>query len=139
MKRAATTAVIAVVFWPLVIIQIASAQNYRATLLDHPDGPFTAYDINDAGQIAGTVEIAPNTSLAVRREPDGQFTDLPGLGGNLSRPFGINDLGHLCGFANDETGGSHAVVWGKRRPFANWPCRQGGPFPLRLISTTRAL
>lgn len=100
-----------IAFWQLLGIQIVGAQTYRATLLDHPDGTFDVFAINDAGQIVGNVEIDPNNFHAVRREPNGQFTDLPELGGNLSRAFGMNELGDACGFTVDANGGGHTGVW----------------------------
>ncbi len=92
--------------------QIA-AQQIRSAVLVHPDGTFLPNSMNNLAQIAGTVSVNDTTYHAVRREQDGQYTNLPELGGNLSQAYCMNDLGEVGGITIDENGFGHTVVWEK--------------------------
>ncbi len=89
----------------------AIAQNFEVIPLTHPDGDFNAVATNNLTQVAGTVIISETVYHAVRREQDGQFTDLPELGGNVSRAYCMNELGEIAGYTVDEQGFGHVVVW----------------------------
>lgn len=87
------------------------AQSFSAVPLTHPDGSFNAVTINNLAQVAGTVIVNDSTYHAVRREQNGQYTNLPELGGNLSQAIGMNELGEVIGFTLDENGFGHVLVW----------------------------
>lgn len=88
-----------------------AAQEFQSTSLVHPDGAFSPNALNSLAQIAGTVTINDTTYHAVRREQDGQYTNLTEFGGNLSQAFCINDKGDVAGITIDENGYGHTVVW----------------------------
>jgi probable HAF family extracellular repeat protein len=68
-----------------------------------------ALAINDAGQIAGYSEVAPNRNHAFRYE-NGVMTDLGTLGGDIAEAYSINATGWVTGFAATATGATHAFV-----------------------------
>jgi uncharacterized membrane protein len=65
-----------------------------------------AFDINNAGQIAGIIEnLDTGRSHGVRYEPDGSVTRLP------AAPSVMNGLGHVAGSMRTPQHGSQAFIW----------------------------
>ena len=95
----------------LVSYHQSAAQQFSPLPLTHPDGIFIPQDLNNLAQIAGTLSVDDTTYHAVRREQDGQFTNLPEMGGNLSQAYCMNELGEVAGVTVDEDGYGHTVVW----------------------------
>jgi len=69
--------------------------------LTHPDGTLTVVAINNNSQIAATVTDTNFVSHALRREADGQYTQLTELSANISDAYGMNELGEVVGSALD--------------------------------------
>ena len=77
-----------------------------------PDTSTYAYDINDAGQIAGWVYNSyAGNPRAFFREPGGDVQELGTLGDNESRASAINASGHVVGWAGQAPGVEYAFVW----------------------------
>jgi len=73
--------------------------------------PGEAQDVNDAGQVVGTLPDARGDFRAVRWELDGSITELGSLGGTTSFGYGINAHGDVVGFATDPIGVQRAFRW----------------------------
>jgi probable HAF family extracellular repeat protein len=68
-----------------------------------------AYDINDAGQVAG-FSGTPGGIHAFITGPNGMgMRDLGTLGGNLSYAYGINDAGQVVGYSETAEGDEFGV------------------------------
>jgi probable HAF family extracellular repeat protein len=74
-----------------------------------------AYDINTAGQIAGSVELAAAgcaTRAVVWASAVGSATQLPVLsGGTCAQAMAINDAGQISGLSSNSRGAFRAVLW----------------------------
>ncbi|MFN0149413.1 MAG: FlgD immunoglobulin-like domain containing protein [bacterium] len=72
-----------------------------------------AFDINNDGIIVGRSTIDPmnDETRAFRLFPGGEMRDLGTLGGDNSEAFGINEAGHIAGFAELPNGDSRATAW----------------------------
>jgi probable HAF family extracellular repeat protein len=98
-----------------VLLRAASFYVWRkgvfTKVLDHWIG--WAFAINDSGAVACTHNVQVNgvwqTYPAIWQ--DGDFIDLPTLGGSVSTPRAINNSGDLAGFSTDANGVGHAVMW----------------------------
>jgi probable HAF family extracellular repeat protein len=69
------------------------------------------YDINDAGQIAGTSEIGETNAEHAFLYADGRMQDLGTLGGNASGGRAINVHGHVVGWAETGASRTHAFLY----------------------------
>jgi probable HAF family extracellular repeat protein len=67
---------------------------------------FDVVAINDAGQVAGTLN-----GRAVLWTPSGSTVDLGTLGGTTSRAYAINAAGQVAGSSTTSTGETHAFLW----------------------------
>jgi probable HAF family extracellular repeat protein len=72
-------------------------------------GDSTATAINDAGQAVGYAAVSAIVVHAFLYD-GGTLTDLGTLGGNLTRAFGINNLGQVVGSASTSSG-THAFFY----------------------------
>ncbi|MET7831242.1 hypothetical protein ABZS44_00260 [Micromonospora sediminicola] len=70
----------------------------------------TAYDVNSAGVVVGSAELANGDWRAVRWV-DGRIEDLGTLGGHTSQAQAIDERGRIVGTAEAADGSSHAVAW----------------------------
>lgn len=91
--------------------------NYHIFLWEHEKGiqdlgPVngTSY-INNAGQIAATIEDPNGHDRAFIWDPTLGRCILPTLGGKWSQSHGINNHGQIVGVAQTASGVSHAYVW----------------------------
>ena len=87
------------------------------------DGWSQAAAINAWGDGAGSGSTISGTGTHALRYQNGGITNLGTLGGNLSQAFGINDTGHIVGYANlpptvagnaddgSSSDVSHAFLW----------------------------
>ena len=92
-----------------LVTNLALPQDFTTVLLTHPDGDYTATDINQLGQISGHVREGFSTH-ALRRETDGSFVRLEELDRQRSTAEAINDHGDIVG-TNSAEDGTHLVVW----------------------------
>jgi probable HAF family extracellular repeat protein len=70
-----------------------------------------ASDINDSGQIVGTIFGSSGNTFATLWS-DGSGLTLPGLGGDYTSANAINNKGQIVGTSRISNGGvSHAVLW----------------------------
>jgi len=67
--------------------------------------------INNAGQIAATVQDPNGHERAFIWDPNDGRHILPTLGGETATPFGINNHGQVIGAAETASGLLHACVW----------------------------
>jgi len=76
-------------------------------------GPADGYRalINDPGQIVTSMRDPNDNYRALIRDPNGQRRILPTLGGDLSDPFAINNVGQVVGSAETASGDRHAFIW----------------------------
>ncbi|HLB77597.1 MAG TPA: hypothetical protein VJO72_11230, partial [Candidatus Dormibacteraeota bacterium] len=81
----------------------AAESSYKAISL-----PLHARAINAAGQVVGD---AAGSGHAFLWDAVNGMKDLGTLGGNGSRPFGINAAGQVVGAAGTASGDSHAFLW----------------------------
>jgi len=95
-----------------------SVVRYRLTDLGEAPDPGTlgglqraGYDVNDAGQIAGTAEIGETNAEHAFLHADGKMQDLGTLGGNASGGRAINVHGHVVGWADTGASRRHAFVY----------------------------
>ncbi|MEU7570049.1 hypothetical protein [Micromonospora sp. NPDC049240] len=70
----------------------------------------TAYDVNPAGVVVGSAELASGYWHAVRWL-NGRIEDLGTLGGPNSQAQAIDERGRIVGTAQAADGSSHAVAW----------------------------
>ncbi len=72
-----------------------------------------AYDMNNDGIIVGRSTIDPmnDETRAFRLFPGGEMRDLGTLGGDNSEARGINEAGHIVGFAELPNGDTRATAW----------------------------
>jgi probable HAF family extracellular repeat protein len=80
--------------------------------------PGTAYDINDAGQVAGTTQYTGQKPRAFTWTPaspgasNGSLRILPDLSlRDSSLAYGINETGQVVGTSRNSTGYERAVLW----------------------------
>lgn len=71
----------------------------------------TAAAINDAGQVAGTAQLASGEARAFVWDAAGGMRDLGTLAGNYSYATAINAAGQVAGYSSDGSGFERAVVW----------------------------
>jgi len=84
-----------------------AAPLYTVTqFLDH----FTAYDINNGGQMAGALAAADGTTHAALYA-DGAFTDLGNMGGADAHVMAVNDAGAMTGTVFTTDGEWHGFVY----------------------------
>ena len=69
------------------------------------------YDVNDAGQIAGTSKIGETNAEHAFLYADGRMQDLGTLGGNASGARAINVHGHVVGWADTAAPRTHAFLY----------------------------
>ena len=80
--------------------------------LDTPEGYFLIYDINNLGQMVGSVNTGLGYFHAFWYDPaTGTKKDLGTLGGTESHANSINDLGQIVGSAFTSSGAAHAFVY----------------------------
>ena len=89
-----------------------SADTGYVLLTPHKDRRTLASDINNAGQVSGSIEkLSVGVTHAVRFEADGGATWLfPGQHG-MSHGRAINQLGHVAGSRENARHRFHAFVW----------------------------
>lgn len=75
------------------------------------DSPASANDINDRGEIVGTMRAPGISARAVRWNPDGTITLLGPLPLSLSEASAINQRGYATGFAELPNGELSAALW----------------------------
>jgi probable HAF family extracellular repeat protein len=68
-------------------------------------------EINDAGQIVGTVRTSGGDVHAFRYTPGSGVLDLGTLGGSTSTPTGLNDRGEVVGSSTLADASTHAFFW----------------------------
>lgn len=68
-------------------------------------------DINNAGQIAGTLRAADGSGQAFIRDPNGAMHLLGHLGGGWSQAAALNNRGQVAGTSTAADGSRHAFVW----------------------------
>ncbi|MEU7796949.1 hypothetical protein AB0B11_26330 [Micromonospora tulbaghiae] len=81
-----------------------------AVLLPTLGGGSSASDVNSAGVVVGSAQVASGYWHAVRWV-DGQIEDLGTLGGPNSQAEAIDERGRIVGTAQAADGSSHAVAW----------------------------
>jgi probable HAF family extracellular repeat protein len=75
-------------------------------------GPGEArFDINNAGQICGTIVDPAGNAQAFLRDPDKGIILLGTLGGKTSRAWALNNRGQVVGMSETATGFKHAFLW----------------------------
>ncbi len=75
-------------------------------------GPAEArFDINNAGQICGTIVDSAGNSQAFLRDPDKGIIVLGTLGGKTSRAWALNNRGQVVGISETAAGFNHAFIW----------------------------
>jgi probable HAF family extracellular repeat protein len=85
-------------------------------LWDHENGiqdlgPGSIAYINNAGQIASSMQDPNGHRRAFFRDPNGTRRILPTLGGEKSTAFGINNHGQVVGASETASGICHAFAW----------------------------
>jgi len=95
---------------PVLLAPLASqaAPVYTVTALP---ADFTPTDINNLGQISGSLHFADNTSHAALLS-GGTLTDLGTLGGSLSFGRALNDAGQVVGISYTASGDAHGFLYG---------------------------
>lgn len=84
-----------------------AAPRYTVTqFLDH----FTAYDINNSGQMAGALAAGDGTTHAALYA-DGAFTDLGNMGGTAAHATAVNDAGAMTGTVYTTDNEWHGFVY----------------------------
>ncbi|HKT00810.1 MAG TPA: hypothetical protein VJT31_14870 [Rugosimonospora sp.] len=76
---------------------------------NHPYG--SAIDVNNAGEVVGSGDVANGTAIHAFLWRDGVLTDIGTLGGTFSGADAINDLGQITGMSTTADGAYHAFVW----------------------------
>jgi probable HAF family extracellular repeat protein len=80
------------------------------TIALQPSGNGRARDINEAGQVVGSVRNAQGQWRAFRWQ-NGVLTQLGTLGGTESHAEAINAAGHVVGWSMTASGAQHAFLW----------------------------
>ncbi len=75
--------------------------------------PLWHLDINNAGQIAGTVRAPDGSQQAFIRDPNGTTRLLGSLGSGWSQAMGLNNHGQVSGMSEAADGSRHAFFWDK--------------------------
>jgi len=116
--RSKTLFIISVALWFLFLSTGVSAQQYKVTALDPPQGytASRAMGINNYGEVVGRFyNIDSETGDAVDRRAfiwdstNGAFL-LPSLSGETSA-WAVNNNGFVSGFSYDSNGKQRAVLW----------------------------
>jgi probable HAF family extracellular repeat protein len=69
------------------------------------------FDINNAGQICGTILDPAGNAQAFLRDPDRGIILLGTLGGKTSRACALNNRGQVAGISETAAGFKHAFLW----------------------------
>ena len=86
----------------------------QTDIVNSSGGSVSAYDINDASQVVGSLGGSPTAGGNERAFiwDNGVMTDLGTLpGGGGSAAYAINNFGQVVGSAYDANGDEHAVIW----------------------------
>jgi len=70
-----------------------------------------AYNINNAGRVAGYYTLADNTARAYLRQPDGKLKTLFFDGAATTVATAINNNGAIGGYWFDTSNRSHGCLW----------------------------
>jgi len=79
-------------------------------------GSFSRYgaygrDLNYSGLVVGYGEAPPTFNDNAFKTTGAGLINLGTLGGNDSKAYAINNLGHIVGSSRDASGNGHAVIW----------------------------
>jgi probable HAF family extracellular repeat protein len=80
--------------------------------LDRPDGRWSgAMAVNRHGHVVGEMQVSESAEIHAFLWNGKAVQDLGTLGGRESHALAINDSGLIAGYATDEAGQMHAVLW----------------------------
>jgi probable HAF family extracellular repeat protein len=84
--------------------------------IDEPDGCWSgARGLNKRGHVVGEIQTSAGREIHAFLWNGKTLKDLGTLGGRESHAFSINDAGVIAGYATDQEGRMHAVIWSDGR------------------------